>query len=402
MPISASLRRILLWLIVTGVLSVAGLVTTVTTAHYSTKNLLERQLPGRLDQSLRYSFEDPNVLSLVSASIQQDLGNVTIAGHIELLKQCNLRLVSLAGVETQTPARSLIPNVRIPWQRSHGEDEAVFSLHCSIAYPTLIGANALLALLMIMTINILPIPLNFEQRHLMERLDILSAPTAERKALAIKLALLPSETSDIIVDALQHGQLSSLQTRLLLEDHRTIELRAANLPWLKLALQLFSNSPQTPASILSIAQSEPLLEFRHSAHTIVAHGITIILPRTPYFYYAWYAIQRASGINDGWVLNPSTDRPDKQLATSLIALMKQYGGHQKAVNDLLEHGVRGKILDQNRNKVKDELVAVLGHTLAADYLFTAYRDARSGRYRYRLTCQPDQLRLTDPNHTLKL
>ena len=71
--------------------------------------------------------------------------------------------------------------------------------------------------------------------------------------------------------------------------------------------------------------------------------------------------------------------------------MQHYGGHGKAINDLQSNGLKAKTLDQNRSKIKDELVSVLGETLAADYLFETARDAQSGRSKYRIKLPPEAI-----------
>ena len=64
--------------------------------------------------------------------------------------------------------------------------------------------------------------------------------------------------------------------------------------------------------------------------------------------------------------------------------MKTHDGHQKAIKELEAHGVRAKTMDQNRNKVKEELIKVLGESVAEQYLFETRRDSRTGRNHYRL------------------
>ncbi len=49
------------------------------------------------------------------------------------------------------------------------------------------------------------------------------------------------------------------------------------------------------------------------------------------------------------------------------------------------------MLDQNRSKVKEELVRVMGEELAAPYLFRMERDPATARYRYRLALDPERI-----------
>jgi len=58
----------------------------------------------------------------------------------------------------------------------------------------------------------------------------------------------------------------------------------------------------------------------------------------------------------------------------------------------LDEGLKGKTLDQNRNKIKTELQRVL-EGLACDYLFDSERDERTARYRYSLKLPASKLKL---------
>ena len=68
----------------------------------------------------------------------------------------------------------------------------------------------------------------------------------------------------------------------------------------------------------------------------------------------------------------------------IAALMSAHGGHGRAINDLEQTGLKARTLDQNRNKIKDEIVAVLGEELATKYLFEADRHEDGIHQRYRL------------------
>ncbi|MBY6063697.1 hypothetical protein [Pseudidiomarina sediminum] len=164
-------------------------------------------------------------------------------------------------------------------------------------------------------------------------------------------------------------------------------LTGTSLKWYQLACQTYSK-PRAK----QIATSNNTLEFSPANHQLSIHGMPITLSKTPYFYYLWYAQRRlAASVPGGWHLNPSQLQADTRSAQELIALMRCFKGHTKAINDLESNDLRAKTLDRNRNKIKEELTAVLGEELAADYLFDAERDPRTNRFKYRLKVAPENI-----------
>lgn len=164
-------------------------------------------------------------------------------------------------------------------------------------------------------------------------------------------------------------------------------LSGTPLKWYQLACKTY---PKSKAK--QIATSNNTLVFSPAHHELSIHGMPITLSKTPYFYYLWYAQRRlAASVPGGWHLNPSQLQADTRSAQELIALMRCFKGHTKAINDLESNDLRAKTLDRNRNKIKEELTAVLGEELAADYLFDAERDPRTNRFKYRLKMPPEKI-----------
>jgi hypothetical protein len=118
--------------------------------------------------------------------------------------------------------------------------------------------------------------------------------------------------------------------------------------------------------------------------TLQLHGLDVPVSGTPLFYYAWYAMARQQEEGKGWITNPATNRPDPAAGRELIKLMSHYDGHARAINDLERAGLKARTLDQNRSKIKDEIVAVLGEELADAYLFEASKHPNGIQMRYRL------------------
>ena len=132
---------------------------------------------------------------------------------------------------------------------------------------------------------------------------------------------------------------------------------------------------------LAVALHPPTLEFYLAAFEVKVHGLTLKLPKTPLFYYFWYAQRKVNGLAP--YINPPQLKPDLSEGELDANIMTQYHGHQKAIKDIGEEGLKSKTLDQNRNKIKAELHKVLGD-LADDYLFSSSRDVKTARYQYEL------------------
>ncbi|MBU2097965.1 MAG: hypothetical protein KKD00_04330 [Gammaproteobacteria bacterium] len=348
-------------LVLSAVLSSLSVFIALTTARMDLQNDLAAQLPERLSEALRYSFADSEVFVHVDRQIRDDLADIRFDGLLPVLEACTTQLLRVSQQAPEfsdaTPrSRLLVVN----WSRGSEVDQAEFLLDCELDLPVLLGANIVMALLMMSCWWLLPAPMSASEKKLHDKL------TGEN---------IPAVYVRHILQKMQPADLAA----------------AADDPWFFLAMQRYARADISLDKALSIVAAEPALYFHHSSHHVVIHGVSIALPKTPYFYCTWYAMQRQQNIRDGWILNPAADRPDHAHAAALITLMENFGGHQKAINDLKENGLRSKILDQNRNKIKDELVAALGEALAAGFLFETERDMRSSRYRYRLSCPPESI-----------
>jgi hypothetical protein len=348
-------------------LLVAGITAVnLLTAWLSVKSQVEYRLashmPETLTDSLRYSLADAQVLGMVIQQINADMASLTIRGRIPLLKECRLSLTKLDHGQqedrTRTAANPLTA-ISIGWYRGDLQGRAVFAFDCRINAGTLAGLSTLLAILVLMAILLLPAAASDMQKSLQRSLLNAGFKPAESREIALLSASLDEQQK----------------------------------PWLELACRLCGSKGAGSQWIHDVVAASDQIVFDHHQHSVTIHGINVSLSKTPYFYYAWYASKRLRSDHDGWVLNPSSNRPDPKSAALLIDLMESFGGHQKAINELRQHGLRGKLLDQNRSKIKDELTAILGEKLAARYLFESARDTRSGRYRYRLSTPPDIIQL---------
>lgn len=342
-------------------LACLSLTIALMTARLDLQTELAGQLPERLAEALRYSVDDREVLTYLNQQINDDLANIRIQGMIPLLQSCRSGLIRLSQQTPQDPPiESRLRIISVDWSRGDDVDQAEFTLDCKINAQLLIGINTALALVLISLWSQLPAPLGTNQQKI--------------QAILLQQGYQPSVVRQILQDPAAQSLLQQIDN-----------------PWLILALRQMCSTQITLTEARAIVEAAPVIHFHHHAHRVVIHGVHIALPKTPYFYFAWYAMQRKHNTLDGWILNPAIDRPDRRQAVALISLMEKFGGHQKAINDLKEHGLRSKLLDQNRNKIKEELNAVLGEELAGSFLFETRRDARSSRYFYRLGCPPESI-----------
>ena len=357
-------RRFFRGLLVFSILLPSLIMLTGLSAFLSVKIQLKAQLeahlPLALAESVRFSADDQQVLELVAIGVNADLATLEVGGLIALWQHCQARVQTL-DTDTLSNGAVLLSQslnaIQIPWSRAGRDTTAVLDLHCEPDVSTMLGFNGMIAFLLMMAIMFLP-------------------STPERQFLEIRHLLEKAG-----YDNAQIGQVS--------EQIKVIP--ASAMPWLARACVVAREQSREIAWVLGVAMASDGVLFDHLRQRVIVHGIDLPLAKTPYFYFAWYALLRSRCVGDGWVLNPAPDRPSRAQAQLLMELMQSHGGHRKAINELAAHGLRGKLLDQNRNKIKDELAAVLGEALAEHDLFETARDLRSGRYRYRLRLPPEAI-----------
>jgi hypothetical protein len=168
----------------------------------------------------------------------------------------------------------------------------------------------------------------------------------------------------------------------LVTDARVAALSVEQAHWLLLGLRCTG----TLEEALKIATAENTPEIDLTRMQLLLRGIPVPVSGTPLFYYAWYAFARLR--DDGWITNPASNRPDMTAGEQLAALMLRHHGHARAINDLEQSGLKARTLDQNRSKIKDDIVAVLGDVCAEPFLFDVSKHADGVRLRYRLLAEP--------------
>ena len=334
---------------------------------------LARWLPAEAADALRDVYGRGDPLAQFVDRTNRDL-NFQLRGD-----RCELQLQQLYSDQRRSwwPFRALIP-----WQQSDEQHQSLFTVRCDTRWLPLLGWSALFTALLFGLMRLLPPPLPAERvfwlrQFLQQGGSWQAAWSGSRTVLQW-----PPTHQCTLTTLLEQWRLPLRSVLPALQAVAFERFSAQQLQWLQVGLRQ-SQGDLYRALQVALAGDELVFDADHGALTL--HGVVITLSSTPYCYYLWYALLRQQQSAGGWFENPSVQRPDKIMAASVAGLMAQCGGHRKAINELNQHGLRAKTLDQNRNKIKDELVAVIGETLAADYLFESERDLHTGRSRYRLS-----------------
>lgn len=385
----------LAWCVLTALLSGSAYWYARASFAEDLSRQLQQQLPQRLALALQNRLANNGPQPWVIEQLERDLASLPAAGHLPLLRHCRARVEQLIS-ESAVPPSSRGEDLVVDWHIGDGDlqERTRFSLDCDTNWPLLLASQGTLALLLIGCVWLWPAPLSSARRlqiralsgegvepKLARRLSArIEQFNALQRELFAKLRGLPGLALEPLLNWLAKPEVATMDPQ--------------QIPWLDLTLRNGIEGPQDLDRALAIALAPVHLQFDCKQLQVIVHGIPITLAKTPFFYFLWYARRRLTG--DGWYLNPPTSRPDRDGAEPLIALMEELGGHNKSINDLREHGLRAKTLDQNRNKIRDELVSALGEVLAEPYLFESRRDMKSGRYSYRIALDADRVQIFSP------
>lgn len=315
-------------------------------------NLPERILEAGVNRLVPSELADS-----LAEQINRDLRRVTPSHSLSLVDYCQARVLSLYE-KAYLPAQERVTPKVIPLGERFPSETLTLGMRCEPDWPRLAAWNLFLAAGVVALVSFLPVPLSSRQRQWAKRFRALGkTPRAARLSCA---------------------------------EVERLDERAQD--WLSLALRHFEGDIERA---FAVARKPDRLMFDPRCCRIWCHGVPVELSATPFIYYLWYARRRVLDTAGGWLINPAANRPDKNGAQELIQLMEQHGGHSKAIKDLAEKGLKAKTLDQNRSKVKEELIRALGESLASDYLFEMSRDSKVARYRYRLALAPERVELPE-------
>ncbi len=389
-------RRLGMWVLVSLLLLPLGLVMQSSWNVQQVMAAVKTQLPQRISEVLSDVYRDQQPQTLFLQRINEDL-QWSSGSPV-----CSVSLSDSDLVGFWPRLNQLSVN----WQLGGQVYPSVFEVSCRIHWPRLILSVALSAGVLVLLLGLMPQTLRPKRASWLKAL----LQQGERWFGACESSLLVdgfNSQQQILLSRLVDEHQIDLKTALNLVARPELrQLDDSQVEWFLLGL---SHSQGDIAAAQAIALSDQGLLFKPHEGLVYAHGMAIKLSKTPYFYYLWYARLRASDRDEGWYINPAVNRPDLLAADELMELMADFSGHGKAINDLQQHGLRAKTLDQNRNKIKDELLASLGETLAGNYLFETERDLKSGRSRYRLALAAPKITFTQsrnqdtkPNKNIKL
>ena len=359
-----------------------------STTLESLETALQKKLPQRLAAARVNQVGHHELTDYLKSRIEADLANIRPGGQLSLVKSCSVRVLRLQD-KFFPRHQSNKQAIFLKWQYNGHDEEAVLAVECAMHWPRLLGSQLLVALAGWLLIGAIPAPLSQRRRAVVNRLVSSGLSPSRARHLTRHLDSYNPMQLELAELLLSAGDIPAQGVMAWLETPRLANLDSARLPWLILGLKHQGHSME---QALQIAEADPALELNPDDCTARCHGVAVPLPSTPFFYYYWYALRRSSGENAGWFTNPPANGCDTQVAQELIALMERHGGHHRAVKDLRDKGLRAKILDQNRSKIKDEMINALGETLASEYLFEMARDPRTARYNYRLALPPERIR----------
>jgi len=369
-----------------------GLLLAVVLAYFTATQKLGTELKQHLPTVVNKALEDNHgfqqkVVPYLLEQLNADLALIPIQPTSLLISHCSATLSQIGEGAAPKDSQTM------QWLSGTHQRFASVELQCSLNGTGIASIAAVIILLLLSLVWLVPVPVTAQRQTFIAKALQSGSDLAEALALSVPLQAAVSEQRLLFLDQLlqQHFSFADAMALALCSSEHWDPF--CDLQWLKLGWQMSSGDC---GKAFQIAKAPAVLEFLVSDSCVVVHGVTIELPRTPLLYYYWYANQRLKTA-EGWVLNPASNKPDQLLAQDIIVLMEQWQGHKKAIQDLQEQGLKAKTLDQNRSKIRDELMSVLGAELAHPYLFDSQKSVRTGRFSYRLMTAPELVVLEQSN-----
>jgi hypothetical protein len=394
MQIEHSHRLAAIWLLLSILLTVLIFSASQTVLQDAVQEQVRRHLLLTLDEAYFGNAQDGEndraALQRIGQQINTQLQDFVTHRWYSPQDECVVRLQRIDDVEINN--QSMQKNIIFSLPRNQLEREIVVGMTCSPKWQGAGAITALLGFLFLMTSLIFPPPLSKAHRqwinYLLER--GYSGVEAFDLVHRYNSASLTMNTTQLAcLEHLHDRQQRNFGTALkVVTDTRVAGLVEAEVDWFLLGLR---GDPDRVSCALELASAVESVEIDLHERKLSVRGLHIPIGGTPLFYYAWYAMHRMSG--DGWVTNPASNRPDRVLAGELVELMSRFDGHAKAINDLERTGLKARTLDQNRSKIKDDIVAALGEKLATAYLFEASRHPDGIHMRYRLQVDSRHIRI---------
>tara|TARA_R110000823_G_scaffold47903_2_gene121754 strand:+ start:7139 stop:8383 length:1245 start_codon:yes stop_codon:yes gene_type:complete len=402
MSVKRALWLALAWLLAT--LLLLGILSRASDRALG--NSIERRVQEHLQQSLDESWfsasqsrsNDRRLLLRAGEAINQQLARLVDSAWFAPHQACRVQLLQVDGIVLA----DALPGLR---QRHFGlfrnqiEREVVFGYQCQPGLWFALGVAGLLGLLFLLIALLVPPPLSVTHRRWINLLleQGYTGQEAFDSMRGYRAGALELNASQQRCLEHLHAPDSRNMAAVLgvVTDPRVAALAPEQVQWFLLGLDTARRGEEPLEHLL-----EPALVIANTPNSVhidlprmqlALRGIPVPVGGTPLFYYAWYALARLQ--DDGWITNPPSNRPDKDAGARLAELMEQHQGHARAINDLQQAGLRARSLDQNRSKIKEDIVAALGEACADAFLFDSSRHPDGVQLRYRLRIEPSGIRV---------
>lgn len=387
-------RLVLAWLLLSAVLTVFLFAFSQSVIQDAVKHEVKQHLIQALDESLfsnaQNRVNDHKALQKLGQQISATMNRMVTSRWYSSQKDCAVRLQRIDDVVIDENAMN--DRVLLALPRNQIEREVVVGFSCSPNWIIAAGVSGIIGLFFVLLSFALSPPLSKVHlqwvRYLLERgYGETEAFEIVRRYDASRLTLNPSQL--FCLEHLHDSDVRNFASVLeLVTDDRVATLNEDEIEWFNLGL---GGNTVNLDEAWALVCAEDTVEIDLQEMTLTIHGLRVAISRTPLFYLAWYAMNRVGG--DGWITNPASNRPDVTVGQELARLMSEFDGHAKAINDLEQSGLKARTLDQNRSKIKDDIVAALGEKLAATYLFESGKHQDGVRMKYRLQIDSSQIKI---------
>ncbi|MEZ5569017.1 MAG: hypothetical protein R3E54_11860 [Halioglobus sp.] len=386
------------------------------------QHMVEESVQRRLHDHLRLTLDeawfsttqaqvnDRRVLTRAGAKINEQATLLVRSRWFAPHTACRVQLLRIDG----TGVGQLAPEMaqrRFGLFRNQIEREVVFAYACRPGVWFVVGVGAVLGALFLAIYVTVPPPLTGTHRRWINQL--LEQGYSGQEAFDI-IRKYPADTLNLnpaqryCLEQLHSPGERDMNVVLgLVTDARVATLSIEQMNWLLFglgraqwpasdkaghpgAMRAAKDEGTTPEqgleSALALATAENRVEIDLTQLRLLLRGVPVPIGGTPLFYYAWYALARLRG--EVWITNPPSNRPDLAAGVRLADWMSRHQGHGRAINDLQQTGLRARTLDQNRSKIKEDIVAALGEARAEAFLFDTSRHPDGVQLRYRLRVEP--------------
>lgn len=361
---SVSLAR---WKLFSG-LTIFYLVISLITGAYVTQSFYAQYLDGEL-RSVKSQIwldgaetgEQKQTQAIFRLKSQRLLEKINWQNPVQIFNFCQIKESS-----QKNPPLSFTYNFSLDLSPNQTGD--LVEVGCQLQSRTWLASSILFSALSMFLFSLQPRPLNHEDLNLLKQLRAMGQSTKQVAQWKQAIQQFRAIKSD---DKINQDFL-----------FRLLETKTENLSSIEDKVALLEKASK-PLS-LSFALNNGNVD-------VAVNDVAIPISITPAIYWLWYAKKRKSAQDDGWVLNPPSNRPSEKMGHELITLMETYGGHGRAISELKQNGLKAKTLDQNRNKIKDALINVLGENFIDHLGFESDKYADNTQSIYRLKISPNAI-----------